>query len=315
MADRSVEGGGTKKENLDWKDIGASVATYIGIPVVIAYPVGLFVLAAQLYANYGVFPLLTSPVCDIPPETTFKFPTAWYAAYLAAPSVAGGQGAKVLLVPLVYGMIVALVVAQLFIAHDEVEGEGWRTRSRQAISAWIRSLGSSGNKGRSILMLVTILSLLLILVAPVVWSLLVILDDPSKILHRGLFFILPLFIMGVVGGIILSADGASKPRLLTWFQLPARSWLNKYMVVAYLVSLSFALLAASTQYPALPRIEMERIVDGSDKSTINGLFLSHSNGYWHVLFSNPTSNSCQRFTPTNIVSIPNDQASDVRIIR
>jgi hypothetical protein len=103
------------------RDIAETVAAYVGIPALLLYPFGLFVLALLLWGLEGK---------DRP---NVDFITAWYAASLVPNVVIAGHGARAFLIPLLITLGVSFAVAKVSFWIDRTPF-AWRSEWRKYTS-------------------------------------------------------------------------------------------------------------------------------------------------------------------------------------
>jgi uncharacterized repeat protein (TIGR01451 family) len=238
-------------------DIGQILATYIGIPVVLLYPVGFLVFVLQISRFYP-----------------FDFSTAWYAASLIPATVVTGQGVKYLLLPLLISVLISSFVARVFIVSYE--------QDRRLLSAL----------GLGILLSVLVLPLGIIVFA--------LIAGREGLLYWAFF--IPLgALFGLIGARHIlnsyyqhqySADDKQRqgapdflPGFLDWFSRGVRErWIFKGLLTAYAGSVISAFLIVFPldwldKDPDLPHVKMKT----SGRVIEDGILLSHSDGYWHVI--------------------------------
>jgi hypothetical protein len=95
VAESRVES--TKDDLPTFRGIGEVLATYLGIPAILLYPIGLCVLAWQLRNEFDL-----------------KFLTSWYAASLVPTTVVAGLGVEVLLLPFFVSVLLATLISLAF---------------------------------------------------------------------------------------------------------------------------------------------------------------------------------------------------------
>jgi len=94
-------------------NLAQTLGAYLALPVVLLYPFGFVALFAQ-FTNYF----------------RLDFYTAWYAASLVNRVVILGQGATILAVALVGGVLLSGIVAQILLRHDDSGRPGRFVRGR-----------------------------------------------------------------------------------------------------------------------------------------------------------------------------------------
>ena len=292
-------------------DIGQMLAAYIGIPAILLYPVGFLVFVLQVWNFYP-----------------FDFSTAWYAASLIPVTVATGQGVKYLLMPLVISVIVSSVLSSVFARRLIVEyrkalQEGLE-QNRDAPTGLVLSTLLRRRRERLMWLLAIALVVLLLTVALVVFFALK--TGREGILYWAFF--IPLgAISGLIGSWRISSDyyetlhtaddeqlqGAT--RSFSWLLRGVRErWVFRGLLLAYGGSVLSAffivfILDALDQDLDLPHVTM----DVSGRPTIeDGLLLSHSDGYWHVIDTSRVDHDNRVETKSFVIS-PGKDVSDVSI--
>ena len=297
-------------------DIGQLLATYLGIPALLLYPVGFLVFVIQIGYFYP-----------------FNLATAWYAASMIPATVVTGQGAKYLLVPLLISSIISSFVARaLILRHGEAlraafkEEEhtdpGWGALVRTRLSMLRRQLTVLfSDRGMLVVSISLIVALIVLVVETVVYA---VINDREGLLYWAFF--LPLSaISGSIGGRAIIESYYKEPhaadqpaqgsaRFFDWLWRGVRErWIFKGLLIAYAGSVISAFLVVFPlnwlkQDPDLPHVKMEvagRVIE-------DGLLLSHSDGYWHVIDTLRRGNSASIGGQSFIVSAGKD-VSDVRI--
>ena len=89
-------------QRISFLDVVQTLAAFVALPVALLYPVGFFALFAQ-FVNYYFMDLYT----------------AWYAASLVNRMVAIEQGVTILALALLASVILTVIIARRFLAHDK----------------------------------------------------------------------------------------------------------------------------------------------------------------------------------------------------
>jgi putative peptide zinc metalloprotease protein len=278
--------------------IGRALVVYIVIPAILVYPVGLSVFAFQLLLSKNL-----------------EFLTAWYAASLVPATMIIGQGIKVLLVPLLTGLVVALATAHLRV--------WWLLRVRKQLAVTVTEL--EGRTRRTLMGLVG--GTLVALAVAMLWLGPIPLFSAFTIT----FSLVPAVLVGGWSGILIASDcvrHTSRPERNTvllgrhlFFRGLREGWIFRGLLWAYFgsalcASAAVLALAAVGQEPDLPRLIMstrgERV--GTPQQPPPSL-LSHSGGYWHVLTVVETEGTNDDTgEDTILLSIPDNEVKRVTVI-
>jgi len=322
---------------ISFLDIGQLLATYIGIPAVLLFPVGFLFYVLQIDMFYP-----------------FDFSTAWYATSLIPASVITGQGAKVLLVPLVVSLFIASIVGRTLIVRcgkrvrqEEKQDSGGPIDQENVslprrVLALLRKLPSALRKQLLVLnsqlssVLRRELSLpiaLTILILPLVGALSVVgyayVTERASLIYWGLFVAIAA-LLGLTGGELIlrsyynfqgrsqstddeqvrATTGAERSLLLRGVK---EKWIFKGLLVAYLGSVLTAffivfLQDALNQDPDLPHVEMNT----PGQEIRDGLLLGHSDGYWHVIDTSSRDRDPRPGIHSFVIA-PGNEVTNVRV--
>ena len=278
--------------------IGWALVVYVGIPAALVYPVGLGVLAIQLLLSKNL-----------------EFLTAWYAASLVPATLIIGEGLRVLLIPLLIGLVVALASAHLRV--------WWLLRVRKQLAVTVKELERLTR--RTLMGLVG--GTLIALAVAMLWL------APMPLF--GAFTIalslVPAVLVGVWSGILIASDcvrHTSRPERSTvllgrhlFFRGLREGWIFRGLVWAYFgsalcASAAVLAIAAVGREPDLPRVIMstrgERVETPQQPPPS---LLSHSGGYWHILTEvRPEGANNDTGEDATLLSIPDNEVKRVTVI-
>lgn len=246
------------------RDIAETFMAYVGIPALLLYPLGLFMLALQLFRNYDL-----------------KFLTAWYASSLVSNVVVAGHGAKSFLLPLIIALVVSLLVAKVTFLFLRKK---WRRFSSG--NFWI-NLWRLAKAAPEVVWSITALFALVI----IAFVLLFIFSD---LYEYGNLFAVPFAIaVSFVGGFVIYINHQNSDyEVMKLSRGVAEGWILWGLAIAYFGGLVGAVTTVFTESEVLPRVSMNIEQDTSEESSASeqfpiqvkdGLLLSQSGGYWYVL--------------------------------
>jgi hypothetical protein len=314
------------------RDFAETLAAYIGIPAILLYPVGFLVFVLQISSFYP-----------------FDFSTAWYATSLIPATVVTGQGAKYLLVPLLISVIISTLVAhQLVAKYGKALSEAFKPKQakeeeasseqrsplrrfitrRRHVSALLTELSVLRRQrlvpGISVIM--TLVLIVALLIAPLVGLLVAFATGRPGFLYWG--FLVPLgTVSGLIGAGLIAfsyyertgsegtevTSGSARSSVSWLWRGATERWIFKGLLVAYAGSVLSALLIILPldrlgQDPDLPHVKMQ--VSGHEIE--DGVLLSHSDGYWHVIDTLRTDRDASASNQSFVIRSGKD-VSDVRI--
>ena len=236
------------------RDMAEALTAYLGIPTLLLYPLGLFVLVLQLHSDKDI---------------AVSFIMAWYAASLVGRVVIASHGVKAFLIPLVIAVGVALLTAK----------SSWWLGRRKSVPARLLRLARVGQSRDDWQALLAIGILVVLLVGATVLPL-------ADIFNRDDIFIWVMSgVGGLFGGFLISHDHRrSKYRQEMKLARGVRErWIRRGLLLAYAVGISAAILTAKiVESQVLPEVSIRATSNGAI-DTLDGLLLSHSEGYWYVL--------------------------------
>ena len=290
--DIQKEEGPDQESSWSFRTFGEVLATYLGIPALLLYPVGLFVLALQLSWSKSI-----------------EFLTAWYAASLVPATVAAGQGVGVLLWPLVISLAISLAYAHFLVhrKHTEAPQKTPEVGKEEEPPEQEREEQPEQNRAipyRARYWVFSYWPVLLAAVIVVLTFVVAIFFSIPFLTARAtsMLFLVPALFISFFSGRKIAEDyeayAQKKPvdrkrpedtappgRFWLWRGVEER-WIFKGLLLAYCGSVisAFAtvgVLAGFSQEPNLPRAH----IDLRDAEALDGLLLSHSDGYWHTIAS------------------------------
>jgi len=278
--------------------IGKALVAYIGIPAVLVYPVGLGVFALQLLLSKNL-----------------EFLTAWYAASLLPATLVIGQGLKILMIPLLTSLVVALATAHLRV--------WWLLKVRKQLAMTVTEL-----ERRTHLTLICLAGgTLVALAVAMLW----LVPTPLFSAFSITFSLVPAVLVGAWSGILIASDcvhHTSRPERNTvllgrhlFLRGLREGWIFRGLLWAYFgsalcASAAVLALAALGQEPDLPRLIMstrgER-VETPQQSPPS--LLSHTGGYWHLLtVVEPEGINNDSGEDATVLSIPDNEVKRVTVI-
>lgn len=255
------------------RDLAETFTVYVGIPALLLYPLGLFMLALQLYRHYDL-----------------KFLTAWYASSLVPNAVVAGHGAKAFLMPLFISLVVCLLVAKVTF---RLRG-GWKSEGRLSPdSPWARIRALVKAAPRVIIGIALLIVSVVIVLFVIAYS-----SD-----YGNLFAIPTAILVSFVGGFFIYLNHqSSEYKAMKLSKGVAEGWILSGLAIAYAGGLAGAFATVYVQGDTLPRVTIEHNASSDEyPPLITGLLLSHSEGYWFVLTTpNESSNVNEQNTAIHV---------------
>jgi hypothetical protein len=239
---------------LSLREIAETFTAYVGIPALLLYPLGLFMLAFQLHYNKVI---------------ALDFVNAWYAASLVSNVVIAGHGARAFLLPLAITAVIALLVAKGLNRLGRGSDD-----PRAPLLRYLRTVQDDPKPALIVILTLFIGTLMLLGLAEGL--------DTSNI------FVGPASVAGGVAGGLIIFFQHSKSRYRQEMKLSrgvGERWILGGLAVAYGVGLFAVFVTALfVESKALPEVSI-RGVNGEDSgSQQDGWLLSHDPaGYWYVV--------------------------------
>jgi hypothetical protein len=298
-------------------DIATAFAAFVAIPAVLFYPVGFLSRWLQIYTPYDI-----------------KIQTAWHATAVIDKLDVVGQGALVLIPPLVLSILLSILLGNVIYLFKGAPDASQVQRRRSFVG---------------LVLLAEFVVVLLCLLAFKIFSCALLIGAAPRDLEQGgtcLTSDLVISILSILGyslgcafgghliyrdfdrvsqtktapyGRVVRATDRERP-LYCLPYIKGRSlserWILRGLAVAYVVSiLAVLLLSPFLEEPSLPRV-----VYGPENDRKVGLLLSHhADGRWYVLHSdvppNPQTFEAEGQWDTEMLALPDRAVGDIRFLR